>query len=78
MPCSIGKNYLEHAKELGDAVPDRPVLFMKPPSAAVLAAQQSQASVRLPQNRCCQMRGSMQTAVDPRTKATRAWHSCVP
>ena len=32
----IGKNYLDHAKEmakdLGDAVPDRPVLFLKPPS----------------------------------------------
>lgn len=28
----VGKNYLEHAKELGDAVPDKPVLFLKPPS----------------------------------------------
>lgn len=24
----IGKNYLEHAKELGDAVPDKPVLSL--------------------------------------------------
>lgn len=31
----IGKNYLEHAKELGDAIPELPVLFIKPPSAAV-------------------------------------------
>ena len=53
VPCSLGKNYLEHAKELGDAVPERPVLFLKPPSTAVLAAQQSQTPVRLPQNRCC-------------------------
>jgi len=28
----IGKNYLEHARELGDAVPDKPVIFLKPPS----------------------------------------------
>jgi 2-keto-4-pentenoate hydratase/2-oxohepta-3-ene-1,7-dioic acid hydratase in catechol pathway len=28
----VGKNYLEHAKELGEAVPDKPVLFLKPPS----------------------------------------------
>ena len=28
----VGKNYLEHAKELGDAVPAQPVLFIKPPS----------------------------------------------
>lgn len=28
----VGKNYLEHAKELGDAIPEKPVLFIKPPS----------------------------------------------
>ena len=28
----VGKNYAEHAKELGDAVPEKPVLFLKPPS----------------------------------------------
>lgn len=28
----VGKNYLEHAKELGEAVPEKPVLFLKPAS----------------------------------------------
>lgn len=28
----IGKNYLEHARELGDATPEKPVVFLKPPS----------------------------------------------
>lgn len=28
----IGKNYLDHARELGDAIPDKPVIFIKPPS----------------------------------------------
>ena len=28
----VGKNYLEHAKELGDAIPDEPLYFLKPPS----------------------------------------------
>jgi 2-keto-4-pentenoate hydratase/2-oxohepta-3-ene-1,7-dioic acid hydratase in catechol pathway len=28
----VGKNYLEHAKELGDAVPEKPVVFLKPSS----------------------------------------------
>lgn len=28
----VGKNYLEHAKELGDKIPEKPVLFLKPPS----------------------------------------------
>lgn len=32
----VGKNYAEHAKELGDAVPEKPVLFLKP--ASVLRA----------------------------------------
>lgn len=27
-----GKNYLEHARELGDAVPEKPVIFLKPAS----------------------------------------------
>ena len=35
----VGKNYLEHALELGDAIPDYPVLFLKPPSVLVQASQ---------------------------------------
>jgi hypothetical protein len=29
----VGRNYVEHAKELGNAVPDEPIIFMKPKSA---------------------------------------------
>jgi 2-keto-4-pentenoate hydratase/2-oxohepta-3-ene-1,7-dioic acid hydratase in catechol pathway len=29
----VGRNYVEHAKELGNTVPDEPVIFMKPKSA---------------------------------------------
>lgn len=29
----IGRNYVEHAKELGNAVPDEPVIFIKPKTA---------------------------------------------
>lgn len=32
----IGRNYAEHAAELKNAVPDRPVVFMKPPSALLV------------------------------------------
>ncbi|NDG28420.1 MAG: fumarylacetoacetate hydrolase, partial [Proteobacteria bacterium] len=28
----LGKNYAEHAKEMGEAVPEKPVIFIKPPS----------------------------------------------
>jgi len=31
----VGRNYLEHAKELGNVVPDKPLLFLKPPSAII-------------------------------------------
>lgn len=48
----LGKNYLEHAKELGDKVPPKPVLFMKPPSASVSAgSQHDTVQVKLPENR---------------------------
>ena len=45
----VGRNYVEHAKELGNEVPKVPLLFMKPPSSIiagdetiVLPAQSSQ------------------------------------
>ena len=31
----VGRNYSEHAKELGNAVPTEPLLFLKPPSAII-------------------------------------------
>ena len=31
----IGRNYAEHAKELGNGIPDEPIIFMKPKSALV-------------------------------------------
>jgi 2-keto-4-pentenoate hydratase/2-oxohepta-3-ene-1,7-dioic acid hydratase in catechol pathway len=40
-PCSpskivcVGRNYAEHAKELGNEVPQEPLLFLKPPSSLI-------------------------------------------
>jgi len=31
----VGRNYAEHAKELGNKIPDKPVLFLKPPSSII-------------------------------------------
>lgn len=31
----IGRNYAEHAKELGNDIPDKPVIFMKPATACL-------------------------------------------
>ena len=32
----IGRNYGAHAKELQNAVPDEPIVFMKPPTALLI------------------------------------------
>jgi 2-keto-4-pentenoate hydratase/2-oxohepta-3-ene-1,7-dioic acid hydratase in catechol pathway len=29
----VGRNYLEHARELGNELPERPLIFLKPPSS---------------------------------------------
>ena len=31
----VGRNYVAHAKELGNELPERPMLFFKPPSALI-------------------------------------------
>jgi 2-keto-4-pentenoate hydratase/2-oxohepta-3-ene-1,7-dioic acid hydratase in catechol pathway len=31
----VGRNYLAHARELGNEVPERPLLFFKPPSSLI-------------------------------------------
>src|SRR2546423_7917248 len=40
----VGRNYREHAKELGNEVPKQPLLFLKPPSSIVFAGE----SIRMP------------------------------
>lgn len=32
----IGRNYVDHAKELNNPVPSEPLVFMKPPTALVV------------------------------------------
>jgi 2-keto-4-pentenoate hydratase/2-oxohepta-3-ene-1,7-dioic acid hydratase in catechol pathway len=45
----VGKNYLEHAKELGEEIPSNPVLFLKPPSILRQATQWNETiSLSLP------------------------------
>lgn len=31
----VGRNYLDHAKELGNTVPELPLIFLKPPSSLI-------------------------------------------
>ena len=46
----IGKNYLDHASELGDKVPEKPVIFLKPSSILRAAVQNEELQVVMPQN----------------------------
>ncbi|HEX6178042.1 MAG TPA: fumarylacetoacetate hydrolase family protein, partial [Thermoanaerobaculia bacterium] len=31
----VGRNYLEHARELGNELPKEPLIFLKPPSSVI-------------------------------------------
>jgi 2-keto-4-pentenoate hydratase/2-oxohepta-3-ene-1,7-dioic acid hydratase in catechol pathway len=35
----VGRNYREHARELGNAVPAEPLLFLKPPSSVIRSGE---------------------------------------
>ncbi|XP_786493.3 acylpyruvase FAHD1, mitochondrial [Strongylocentrotus purpuratus] len=43
----IGRNYAEHAAELGNKVPTKPMIFLKPTSAYL---QEGQGNIKLPPN----------------------------
>ncbi len=43
----VGRNYLEHARELGNDVPERPLLFLKPPSSVIAGG----VAIELPSER---------------------------
>ena len=46
-----GKNYLDHAIEMKDAIPEKPVLFLKPPSTLVSCSEWSKSyDLHLPKN----------------------------
>ena len=48
----VGKNYLEHARELGDSIPEKPVLFFKPESTLRKALKKGESlTVELPKDR---------------------------
>lgn len=42
----VGRNYAAHARELGNAVPDKPLLFLKPPSSIIYHGE----PIRLPRS----------------------------
>jgi 2-keto-4-pentenoate hydratase/2-oxohepta-3-ene-1,7-dioic acid hydratase in catechol pathway len=63
----IGRNYVEHARELGNEVPPEPLIFLKPPSSVI---GDGEAILLPPQSRRVEFEGEI--AVVLRTQLRRA------
>jgi len=73
----VGRNYREHAKELGNEVPTEPVLFLKPPSSLLAPG----AVVRMPAaSQRVDFEGELAFVMGKRTsrfKADGDWRGCI-
>jgi 2-keto-4-pentenoate hydratase/2-oxohepta-3-ene-1,7-dioic acid hydratase in catechol pathway len=69
----VGRNYLEHARELGNEVPKRPLLFFKPPSSLVANGE---AIVLPPESERVEHEGEIAVVIGRRARkvaAAEAW-----
>ena len=73
---AVGRNYAEHAKELGNDTPPEPIIFLKPPSA--LLAHEG-TIVRPPQSERVDYEGELVIVIGSRAKNVRAdrWRDVV-
>jgi len=56
----VGRNYVEHAKELGNDVPTEPLIFLKPPSSVI---REGEAIVLPPRSMDVQFEGEIGVVV---------------
>jgi 2-keto-4-pentenoate hydratase/2-oxohepta-3-ene-1,7-dioic acid hydratase in catechol pathway len=69
----VGRNYLEHARELGNDLPERPLLFLKPPSALLADGE---AILLPPQSERVEHEGEIAVVIGRRARHVRedaAW-----
>lgn len=69
----VGRNYLEHARELGNEMPERPLLFFKPPSSLIAGGE---AIVLPPESERVEHEGEIGVVIGRtarRVKAAEAW-----
>jgi 2-keto-4-pentenoate hydratase/2-oxohepta-3-ene-1,7-dioic acid hydratase in catechol pathway len=66
---AVGRNYAEHAKELGNEAPSEPIIFLKPPSA--LLAHEGKI-VRPPQSQRVDYEGELAMVIGKRARNVRA------
>jgi len=73
---AVGRNYAEHAKELGNETPTEPILFLKPPSALL---PHEGTIVRPPQSQRVDYEGELVIVIGSRARNVRAdrWREVV-
>jgi 2-keto-4-pentenoate hydratase/2-oxohepta-3-ene-1,7-dioic acid hydratase in catechol pathway len=73
---AVGRNYAEHAKELGNETPSEPIIFLKPPSALL---PHEGRIIRPPQSQRVDYEGELVIVIGSRAKNVRAdrWRDCV-
>ena len=65
----VGRNYLEHARELGNELPERPLLFLKPSSAII---DSGDAIVLPPESRQVEHEGEIAVVIGSRARHVTA------
>jgi 2-keto-4-pentenoate hydratase/2-oxohepta-3-ene-1,7-dioic acid hydratase in catechol pathway len=73
---AVGRNYADHAKELGNEAPSEPIIFLKPPSA--LLSHEGKI-VRPPQSQRVDFEGELAMIIGKRARNVKAdrWHDFV-
>jgi 2-keto-4-pentenoate hydratase/2-oxohepta-3-ene-1,7-dioic acid hydratase in catechol pathway len=66
---AVGRNYAEHARELGNEPPSEPIIFLKPPSALL---GQNGTIVRPPQSERVDFEGELAIVVSRRARNVKA------
>jgi 2-keto-4-pentenoate hydratase/2-oxohepta-3-ene-1,7-dioic acid hydratase in catechol pathway len=62
---AVGRNYLDHAKELGNEAPSEPIIFLKPPSALLAP---NGTIVRPPQSQRVDFEGELAVVIGKRAR----------
>jgi 2-keto-4-pentenoate hydratase/2-oxohepta-3-ene-1,7-dioic acid hydratase in catechol pathway len=72
----VGRNYADHARELGNEVPAEPVIFLKPPSAVI---GPEETIIRPPQSQRVDFEGELAIVIGKpaRNVAQDEWHDYV-
>jgi 2-keto-4-pentenoate hydratase/2-oxohepta-3-ene-1,7-dioic acid hydratase in catechol pathway len=66
---AVGRNYADHAKELGNEAPSEPIIFLKPPSA--LLSHEGKI-VRPPQSQRVDFEGELAMVIGKRARNVKA------